>query len=414
MRLTIVSPNFPPEPGVSSMTVAQTAHFMTARGHEVTVVTGFPSRPQGRPYPGFKRRMYRSELTSGGYRLVRCFSAVSSRSSLWSRFLENISFGLTSGWLVLTARRPDAVYANTWAIFASAILALATHLRRVNLILNIQDLYPESLIVQGRIGQKGTVHRGLLALDRRIAKSASAVVLPAPSFVEAYRRGRGVRSDKLHFVPNWLDASQINPDDPRASEFRQRLGIPDDATVFFFGGNIGAAAGVETVIEAFGSLPDVRTAYLVIAGAGANFGACRRQAAELSNPRIRFHNPWPAGETSAALAAADLLILPTRGRQSLASIPSKLIAYMLAARPVLALALAESDLAGVIRDSGSGWVIEPDEPTVLAEKMREVLGQSREAWRSRGRSGRAFALSNFAAEACLPRIADIIEGAASS
>ena len=56
------------------------------------------------------------------------------------------------------------------------------------------------------------------------------------------------------------------------------------------------------------------------------------------NPRIRFYSPWPAAETSPALSAADILILPTQGRQSSASIPSKLIAYMLASRPVLALA----------------------------------------------------------------------------
>ena len=56
------------------------------------------------------------------------------------------------------------------------------------------------------------------------------------------------------------------------------------------------------------------------------------------------------------------MILPTRGQQSLASVPSKLIAYMLAARPVIALALPHSDLAQVIEESHCGWVVPPDQP----------------------------------------------------
>jgi len=133
----------------------------------------------------------------------------------------------------------------------------------------------------------------------------------------------------------------------------------------------------------------------------------------MDHPRIRFYTPWPTAETSRALSAADILILPTRGRQSLASIPSKLIAYMLASRPVLALSLPESDLAQIVRRSGCGWVIAPDQPGELADMIREILGQSKSALRSRGLAGREYALSNFTGDVCLPKIEAIIRQAAS-
>lgn len=112
------------------------------------------------------------------------------------------------------------------------------------------------------------------------------------------------------------------------------------------------------------------------------------------------------------LAAADILVLPTHGGQSMASVPSKLLAYMLAGRPIIAVALAGSDLAEMIEGSGCGWVVEPGRPGSLAEKLREVSGIGPEELSRRGLAGRQFALRNFTQETCLPRVVEILERAA--
>ncbi len=413
MRILIVNPVFPPEPVVSSITSAQLARFLSDQGHVVSVVTGFPCKPRGRLYPGYKLRLFRYEKAPEGYRLVRCFRFISSKSTMWSRFLENISFGLTSGWFVLTARRQDALYLNTWPIFSAGILALVARVRRLEFVLNIQDIYPESLVAQRRITQNGVIARGLRSVDRWIAKISSTVVVPAPSFARVYRQSRGLPIKKLHFVPNWFDKKCVVANDIQGVVFRKKLRIPLDAPMVLYGGNVGEAAGVETVIESFRYLNDIETLYLAIAGDGTNLRACQMMAADMEHPRIRFYTPWPIAETSSALSAADILVLPTRGRQSLVSIPSKLIVYMLAARPVLALSYPESDLAQIVNESGCGWVVPPDRPRELAAKLRPIVGQSKNILRSRGLAGYKYALSNFTGEVCLPKIAAIIGEAAS-
>ena len=151
MRALIVSPVFPPEPIVSAQTSAQVAAALVASEHEVTVITAFPSRPAGKLYPGYRQTLNRQERSAAGYNIVRCFSTVSAESRMLSRFAENLSFGLTSGWQVLWQKRPDVIYANTWPIFAAGILALIARWRHVPLVISVQDVYPESLIAQGRL-----------------------------------------------------------------------------------------------------------------------------------------------------------------------------------------------------------------------------------------------------------------------
>jgi colanic acid biosynthesis glycosyl transferase WcaI len=213
-------------------------------------------------------------------------------------------------------------------------------------------------------------------------------------------------------IPNWADSGSITVNDPDAPALRTRYGIPHDAFVAVYGGNVAFAAGVETIVEAFQSLNAVHDAHLLIAGEGANLDRCRQLAQDPANPRIRFHTPWPRSENSMILSAADVLILPTRGAVSLAAMPSKLIAYMLAARPVIALALPQSDLARVIQGAGCGWVIEPDQPQLLAETIRMVKTLPEEERIRRGQAGRSYALNHLTREACLPKVIGLLEQSA--
>ena len=410
MRILIVSCVFPPEPVVSGRTSADLAEALSGRGHDVTVVTAFPSRPAGRRYSGYRRHLFQRSRNASGYEVVRCFSFFSPRSSLFSRFLENISFGMTGAWTVLTAARPDVIYANTWPIVATGLLSGVARYRRIPLIVNVQDVYPESLLAQKRLNANGILARGMRRIDRLIVRQCKAVLVISRQFETLYREDRGVPAERLHYIPNWLDEKYvaINPD--HVSAFRAAKGIPPSAFLCVYGGNIGTAAGVETLIDAFGCLRHRDLCYLLIAGAGSQLEACRQRAVAINNPRVLFHSPWPAAETSLVLGAADLLVLPTRGQQAQASVPSKLIAYLLAGRPVLALAPAETELADLVI-AGGGWIVPPEKPDELALVIENMLTMDKLLLTQRSSQGRNYALMHLTRAVVLPTVVACVEKA---
>ena len=193
------------------------------------------------------------------------------------------------------------------------------------------------------------------------------------------------------------------------------MGIPADAFLLVYGGNVGAAAGVEGVIQALDGWPgDTLQPYLLVAGAGANLEACQALAARIASDRVRFYTPWPTEKTGPVYSAADVLILPTRGQQSLVSVPSKLIAYMLAGRPVLAQAVQNSDLSETIKAAGCGWSVEPESPQALAAVIREIMALPVDQRARLGRAGQAYARRYLTRSACLPKIIELLERAAIS
>lgn len=411
MRIFIVSCVFPPEPVVSAQTSYQIAERLVDRGDEVIVIAPFPNRPAGKIFPGYKRNLFSNHVMEG-IKVIRCFNTVSQESTLISRLAENISFGITSGLAVIFSKHPDVLYLNTWPVIATGIIWIIARIRRIPLVISIQDVYPESLIIQDRVSAHNWWIELLRKTDAIICRGSKALIVVSKGFASIYLEDRRVDPKSIYVIPNWLDAKRFDQFD-RDNGVREKYNIPKDGFVFAFGGNIGVAAGVETIIEAFSSLPKKSNLYLLIAGEGSNLTKCKELVSRLNIANVIFHSPWLFEETSAVLSSSDILLLPTQGNQSLVSMPSKVIAYMLSGRPILGQVHPSSDCAHLITEAECGWVVAPDSPQLLTRQMEKILHMDHVDFYLMGEKGRNYALGNLSKEACLPKVLEILDNSIS-
>jgi colanic acid biosynthesis glycosyl transferase WcaI len=415
MNFVVVSCVFPPEPIVSAKTSYDIAAELVRNGHSVTVITSFPNRPGGRLLPGYRRKLFDRTIFHPEIKLIRCASYISDDSSMFSRLFENISFGLTSAAALLRVRKPDVIYANTWPIFATLLIVLISTMRRIPLVINVQDVYPESMVSQKRIAENSIIVVWLRKIDCFIARHSKAVIVITEYFANIYIKSRNVLSTRLFVVPNWIDTESIRTIERRElSKYRLTHGILAENVLFVYGGNIGFASGIDTVVQSFMLLEENSPARLIVAGEGTQLKECKKIVDDAKNTCITFHSPWMQTETEQVLQAAQILILPTRGRQSFSSVPSKLLSYWASARPVLAMALQGSELANMIEISGGGWVIPPDRPDLLLLKIREILKLDTDRLLEMGKKGREYVLMNYSKSHCLPKVVNVLEKVVSS
>jgi glycosyltransferase involved in cell wall biosynthesis len=346
-----------------------------------------------------------------GIEVVRCFSTTSRSSTVFSRLAENLSFGFVSGLAIARVRRPDAIYINTWPIFAAGIASLVARIRRVPIVLSIQDVYPESLITLKKLNPGTRIARLLRWLDAGIARIASAVVVISAGAEEIYSHDRGIAHDRIHLIANWR-ATENQETEETAQQQRKLFGIEKDAFLVVFAGNVAAACGIESGISAVSRLGDDSLVRLAIAGSGSALESCRGIARQHKSGRVKFSGPFRANETLAILSAGDALFLPTQGDQSLVCMPSKLTSYMMSGRPILAVARRESDLAKVVNGVGCGWVVEPGDSVALAQQLGIVAAMERSELARIGLLGRQYALTHLSTEACLPKLVAVVENAA--
>lgn len=409
MHFVIVSAVFPPEPGVSAKTSADIAKELVKAGHTVKVIAPYPSRPSGRIYSEYRRSLWGKAFHIDGYAVLHVFSSQSRHSTMLSRLWENLTFGITSALALFFGAKPDAIYSNSWPIFASALLILAAGLRHVPVVVSVQDVYPESMVAQSRLTKQHWIFKCLYYVDCFVARRASALIVISEAFAEIYKNDRNVHPQKISVIPNWLAADSIILDDPNGHYLRKKLGLPANACLAVYAGNIGIAAGVESVVRSFEHVGEDSRLYLLIAGEGTQLQACQAIADKLNLRRILFHSPWLISETSAVLASADILILPTIGSQSEVSVPSKLVSYMLAARPVVTQATKHSELAKTVQKSGCGWVCDTGSPINLVRLLEQKANLPTSELKFTGMCGREYALREYTAAVALPRVMRILE-----
>jgi colanic acid biosynthesis glycosyl transferase WcaI len=414
MNIIVISAVFPPEPVVSSQTSSQLVDALIERGHHVQVIVPFPSRPSGQLYEGYQRKAFDTSVDEVGCKLTRCWSTISSKSSISSRFLENISFGIFSSLALLLAVKPDVIYSNSWPIFATGLTTLVAKIKGIPIIISVQDIYPDSLVIQNRLSSNNLITKIFKKIDVAIASSSSHLIVISSQFSDTYRNDRNISGDKISIIPNWLKKdssfiSGVNQQNIKV-DYRTKYDIPHNDFVVMYGGNIGVAAGVEMVIKAFELL--VKTSdkiWLFIAGAGSQLEECQIIVRDKKIPRVVFHHPWLKEETAEVLNIANLMILPTMGQQSLVSVPSKLISYMLSGKAILSTALPYSELANVVDQSKCGWHIEPENFNLVAVEIIRISKLPTSELLACGESGRRYALENSTDEVCIPKVINLIE-----
>ena len=150
-RLIMLTQWFEPEPAMRGLAFAAE---LARRGFRVEVVTGFPNYPGGKVYDGYKIRPLQRERL-GDVDVTRLALYPSHDMNRLGRILNYVSFLVSASfYLIFVARRADLIYAYHPPLTVGMTAALARLLRRVPVVLDVQDLWPDTLRATGMIGNE--------------------------------------------------------------------------------------------------------------------------------------------------------------------------------------------------------------------------------------------------------------------
>lgn len=407
-HIILVSAVYPPEPVVSAQNGRDLAMHLAREGACVTVLCPSPSRPIGTDYSRLKADRLPKVSREDGVDVVRLPSFTAPQSRLLPRLRESWSFGRhVCHYLRALPAQPDVVYMNAWPLLSQALVVRYCRERKIPLVMQVMDVYPESLLEKLPRRLRGPVQWSLLHLDRWIARQAARVVLISESMRRHYEATRQLPLGTTVLVHTWIDDTMFQSM-PDRKQSAAHYGVPHDLLTFVFLGNIGPVAGVELMIETFhkAALP---TSQLLIIGDGSSKARCVQLAQELGlTDRVGFISDPAASNVPRLLSMADVCLLPMRKGTGASSLPSKMMAYMLSGKPILAAVDADGDAARCIREAGCGWIVQPDNAQALAEGFLAVHAIDRPALAKMGNAGAVYGAVQFSKATGLARMSDVI------
>jgi colanic acid biosynthesis glycosyl transferase WcaI len=145
--------------------------------------------------------------------------------------------------------------------------------------------------------------------------------------------------------------------------------------------------GIETIVEAAARVKEVR---LIICGDGAMRPEIELSIASRAPGNVMLLPLQPDEDYRRMMADADVCVISQRAGTGAAFFPSKLLACVAFAKPVLAVADRESELARVVTKEGLGFSVAIDDIEEVAEVMRRLRGSAARLAEC-SRNGRVFA-----------------------
>jgi len=404
LHILLLSTYYRPDIASTGVLMTELAEEWVRRGHRVTVVAGMPHYDTGKIWPEYRGRLFRRE-NRAGVNIRRVYLYVPrARSSLIGRALNYATFNVFSVLAGLAAPRPDLVMTASPPLTNGLGAWLLSRLRGVPYIYNVQDIYPDVAIRLGIL-----TNRRVIGLFRRletfIYRTAAAVTVIADGF----RRNllaKDVPPDRIHLLPNFIDPEFIRPLE-RQNPFSSRHDL-DDRFVVLFAGNVGLSQGLEHVLETADRLTGEPDILFLIVGNGAAREGLERETSERNLSNVLFL-PFQAEEDVPAMyAAADLCLVPLRRGVTGESVPCKVYSIMASATPLLAAVDRDSDTWRFVEESACGEVIEPEQPDLMARRIRE-LKADRVRREEYGRNGRERVEREFTPRAVGAAYLDLFE-----
>jgi colanic acid biosynthesis glycosyl transferase WcaI len=402
MRVLVLSNYYSPETIGAGIWVNQLARDLKERGHEVTIVTSFPSYPRGEIFGGYRNRLFHRE-TIQGIDIIRTLTYATSSQSFWARLAGFGTFCLSAapGYL-RWRRRVDIVYAILPPLPLGVAAWAIAKVSGARLVINVQDIYPDIAVALNYLTNPLAValFRGM---ERWIYRRADRIVVIS----EGFRRnllGKRVPASKIHVVPNWADPGQIVPG-PADNAFRRETGANGELLVMYSGG-LSHNSDLGPVLDAAAQLRGLPVRFAIV-GEGVQKQVLVDRAASAGLDNVKFYPFQPIERYGEVLAAADVTLVALNSAATFASVPSKIYKQMAAARPIVAITNPGNELSRLILDAQCGVTVPPGDSERLADVLRYALAQ-RDAFVEMGRRGRAYLERNCSRNDCVARVEAVL------
>jgi colanic acid biosynthesis glycosyl transferase WcaI len=387
MRILYLTQFFEPEPAFKGTSFVQA---LAAAGHDIEVATGFPNYPGGKLYDGFTIKPWQREQKPG-FLLHRLALYPSHDTSSIGRALNYLSFFVSALLFCLfNARRFDVVYVYHPPITVGLAAALGCWPWRVPFLLEIQDLWPDSVLTTGMSGT-GRLGGILSALCAFTYKRAACLV-PQSFGMARVLEERGVPAARIAPIRNWAaDApAEAPPLAPPLSAGRFTL---------VYGGNLGAAQALDSVIRAAHLAGQTNPAIdLLLMGDGIEAPALKALVATLGASNVRFGGRVSNREIIDIFSRADALVMHLAADPLFEiTIPSKTQFYMAMGRPILAGVSGEA--AELLNQCGGALVVAPQDVQGLKDAMLALAAMSLDERMGMGASARSWYSSNLSFDA---------------
>jgi len=381
------------------------------QGHEVTVIAGMMHANGLEKRPEYKGK-YFVKKQQGSINVQRTHVSESYNNGFLGRLWGYFSFMFSSLWagLFKVGTGYDVVIVTSPPLFIGITGYLISLFKRIPMVFEIRDLWPESAIDTGVLTNKRIIKLAY-AVERFLYKKSTLINVLTPAFYKTLKNEKGISTNKLIMIPNAADFSlsqEILTNFDRQA-FRHKNDLENFFVITYVGAH-GVANHLDQILDASKQLEDTNVLFLLI-GQGMEKTRLIEKAKLMNIKNVRFLDPVPKKEVFKFILASEMGASVLKNVDTFKTVYSnKTFDYFSCKIPILMAIDGVS--RELVEDAVAGSFVEPENANEYNRIIREYL-KNPERLKMEGENGYIYAQKNFDREVLankyLKAIANIIK-----
>ena len=394
MKVLVLSAYYVPEVAASMYIPSNLYEDLAKSGCEVVIHTPIPTRGvDNETRQRFKR--IRIEHSCADKLIIHRFPLFRESTNPILRICRYMILSFVLFWKGLITDT-DVIFVQSTPPTQGALGAILKIIKRVPLVYNLQDIFPESLVTTGLTSQSSLLWR----LGRMIEKFTYQYVDKVIVISEGFRRNllsKGVYEDKIVVIPNWVDENVVSPIQREHNMMFEKYNL--DSRKFYIShcGNIGLTQNMDMLIDVAEDLKEHKDIGFLLIGDGAYKKAVQDKISQKDLTNVQIIPFQPYEYISHVFSAGEVGVVISKASVGQSSIPSKTWSIMSAERAVLASFDQNSELASIITSHRCGICVSPEDRIALKNAILNLYN-NRINLKNMGTNGRKYIIENLTRE----------------
>jgi glycosyltransferase involved in cell wall biosynthesis len=261
----------------------------------------------------------------------------------------------------------------------------------------LKDIFPQNAVDLGMIkknGIKGFLYGYFRAKEKRLYQQSDYIGCMSQANVNfVLKHNPEISPSVVEVCPNSIEPQRIQKNVKKNAEIKEKYNIPNDKTVFIYGGNLGKPQGIDFLIECLRANKENNQVYFIIAGSGTEFIKLNTffKNEKLANAQLFAELPKEDYEKLANSCDVGLIFLDKRF--TIPNFPSRLLSYMQASMPVLAATDINTDIGQVIEQGKFGLWCESSNVKQFNYKLQQLCNITLR--KNMGNNARSYLEDNY-------------------
>lgn len=259
----------------------------------------------------------------------------------------------------------------------------------------LKDIFPQNAVDLELIKKNGLIYKYFRAKEKKLYSVSDYIGCTSKANIDyVVKNNPDINDKRVELFPNSISPRNLSERIVNSKELRKKYGLPEEAVIFVYGGNIGKPQGIDFVKNVLFETRECNNVFFIILGSGTEFSSLSAFIENSSLRHVKIEKSLPQKEYWEFLSCCDVGLIFLDKRFTVPNTPARLTYYMESALPILAATDCSTDIDKILQDAECGFWVESGDTVGFLNYIEKLL-EDESLRKKLGANGRSYLEKNY-------------------